>query len=102
MPEDYNFSQVCYPRCNCSSVFILPKSIVNDIEKLIRGFLWCQGEMKLGKEKVAWDELCLPKQHGGLGIKSLTRWNIALVTTHAWSILVNKHSLWIKWIHEYR
>ncbi|XP_071694938.1 uncharacterized protein [Rutidosis leptorrhynchoides] len=50
-----------------ASVFILPDAIINDIE---RGFLWCQGDMRKGKTKVKWDDICLPKEEGGLGIKS--------------------------------
>ncbi|GJX59208.1 putative RNA-directed DNA polymerase, eukaryota, reverse transcriptase zinc-binding domain protein [Tanacetum coccineum] len=39
-----------------------------DIEQLMWGFLWCNGELKQGKAKVAWDIICLPKCEGGLGI----------------------------------
>ncbi|GJX12012.1 hypothetical protein Tco_0714480 [Tanacetum coccineum] len=35
-----------------ASVFILPSRIVHDLEQLMRGFLWCQGEMKKGKAKM--------------------------------------------------
>ncbi|XP_071714838.1 uncharacterized protein [Rutidosis leptorrhynchoides] len=42
------------------------------------GFLWCQGEMKRGKAKVKWSVVCLPKDEGGLGGKSLKKWNVAL------------------------
>lgn len=65
-----------------ASVFILPKSITKEIEKAMSGFLWCQGEMERGKAKVAWKTLCLPKIHGGLGITSLAKWNLALMSTH--------------------
>ncbi|XP_071687721.1 uncharacterized protein [Rutidosis leptorrhynchoides] len=84
-----------------ASVFILPDAIIKEIEKILRGFLWCQGEMKKGKAKVKWDDLCLPKDEGGLGIKRLKYWNIALMATHVWRILNHKESLWVKWIHEY-
>ncbi|GKA64753.1 putative reverse transcriptase domain-containing protein [Tanacetum coccineum] len=44
----------------------------SDITKaLMRGFLWCQGEMKRGKAKVAWDVVCLPMKEGGLGLRVL-------------------------------
>ncbi|XP_071739084.1 uncharacterized protein [Rutidosis leptorrhynchoides] len=33
------------------SVFILPEGIINEIEKLLRGFLWCQGDLKGVKRK---------------------------------------------------
>ncbi|GJY85943.1 hypothetical protein Tco_0499969 [Tanacetum coccineum] len=32
------------------------------------GFLWCNGEYKHGKAKVAWDVISLPKADGGLSI----------------------------------
>lgn len=82
-------------------MFILPESITSVIEKLLRGFLWCQGELIKGKARVSWDAVCLPKEEGGLGIKSLFVWNIALMTNHIWSVFSNKKSLWVNWIHEY-
>lgn len=85
-----------------SSVFILPLSITNNLEKLLRDFLWCQGELKRGMAKVAWDIVCLPRSEGGLGIKSLAKWNITLMSKHIWSIITNKESLWVRWIHSYR
>ncbi|GJT25925.1 hypothetical protein Tco_0895862 [Tanacetum coccineum] len=51
-----------------SSVFILPLRIMSDIEQLTRSFLWCNGEMCRGKAKVAWEDIFLPKDEGGLGI----------------------------------
>ncbi|GKB60907.1 pleiotropic drug resistance protein 1, partial [Tanacetum coccineum] len=35
-----------------ASVLIIPKGIIYDIQSLIRGFLWCNGEYKRGKAKV--------------------------------------------------
>ncbi|GKB07486.1 hypothetical protein Tco_0835770 [Tanacetum coccineum] len=61
---------------------------------VIRGFLWCNGELKRGKAKVAWNDICLPKSEGGLGIHTLEIFNIALMTTHIWNIVSNKESLW--------
>ncbi|GJT71816.1 putative reverse transcriptase domain, reverse transcriptase zinc-binding domain protein [Tanacetum coccineum] len=85
-----------------SSIFILPKAIIKEIEAVSRGFLWCQGDMKRGKSKVKWDVVCLPKSEGGLGIRRLKTWNVALMTTHIWSILSNRQSLWVNWIYSYR
>ncbi|XP_071695374.1 uncharacterized protein [Rutidosis leptorrhynchoides] len=84
------------------SVFILPDMIIKDMKKLLRGFLWCQGPMKRGKAKVKWDDMCLPKVEGGLGIKRLKSWNVALMASHAWQILTFKPSLWVKWTYEYK
>ncbi|GJV62250.1 putative RNA-directed DNA polymerase, eukaryota, reverse transcriptase zinc-binding domain protein [Tanacetum coccineum] len=85
-----------------ASVFILPSRIVHDLEQLMRGFLWCQGEMKKGKAKVAWDSVCMPKHEGGLGIRRIEDFNIALMATHIWSIFTHRESLWVKWVHTYK
>ncbi|GJR97289.1 hypothetical protein Tco_0269463 [Tanacetum coccineum] len=85
-----------------ASVFILPSRIVHDLEQLMHGFLWCQGEMKKGKAKVAWDSVCMPKHEGGLGIRRIEDFNIALMATHIWSIFTHRESLWVKWVHTYK
>nr|XP_043625578.1 uncharacterized protein LOC122597003 [Erigeron canadensis] len=82
-----------------SSVFILPMSVILDIEQIMRRFLWSQGDMYRGKAKVCWDGVCLPKEEGGLGIRKLRPFNVALFSVHIWNILMNKKSLWVKWIH---
>ncbi|GJR90251.1 hypothetical protein Tco_0214262, partial [Tanacetum coccineum] len=82
-----------------ASVFILPTSILLDIEQIMRGFLWCQGSRKKGKSKVAWEVVCLPKDEGGLGIRRLDMFNKALMATHIWKLLTMKESLWVTWIH---
>ncbi|GJV38022.1 hypothetical protein Tco_1410499 [Tanacetum coccineum] len=69
---------------------------------LMRGFLWCQGSMKRGKAKVAWEVVCLPKKEGGLGIRRLDHFNSALMVSHVWKLFTLKESLWVKWIHDYK
>ncbi|GJX08969.1 hypothetical protein Tco_0198828 [Tanacetum coccineum] len=64
-------SVVSYMHVYWASVLIIPQGIIDDIHQLIRGFLWCNGESISGKAKVLWDEICLPKKEGGLGLRSL-------------------------------
>ncbi|GJU75090.1 RNA-directed DNA polymerase, eukaryota, reverse transcriptase zinc-binding domain protein [Tanacetum coccineum] len=52
-------------------VFLLPQTVINDINKILKGFLWNQGELSRGKAKVAWKDICRPKSQGGLGLKDL-------------------------------
>ncbi|GJY65266.1 sodium/hydrogen exchanger 6 [Tanacetum coccineum] len=59
-------------------------------------------EMKKGKAKVAWDSVCMPKHEGGLGIRRIEDFNIALMATHIWSIFTHRESLWVKWVHTYK
>ncbi|GKC04271.1 hypothetical protein Tco_0995881 [Tanacetum coccineum] len=85
-----------------ASVLLIPKGIIYDIQQLIRGFLWCNGEYKRGKAKVEWEDICLPKWEGGLRLRNLDVFNIALLTTHIWNIVSIKESLWVRWIHTYK
>ncbi|GJV68385.1 sodium/hydrogen exchanger 6 [Tanacetum coccineum] len=61
-----------------------------------------KGKIKKGKAKVAWDSVCMPKHEGGLGIRRIYDFNVALMATHIWSILTHKESLWVKWVHTYK
>ncbi|GJW62588.1 reverse transcriptase domain, reverse transcriptase zinc-binding domain protein [Tanacetum coccineum] len=85
-----------------ASVIILPVNLMHELEQVMRGFLWCQGDMKRGKAKVAWDVVCLPMKEGGLGIRRLEMFNVALISSYIWSIITDKESLWVKWIHSYK
>ncbi|GJU98264.1 polypyrimidine tract-binding protein homolog 2 isoform X1 [Tanacetum coccineum] len=70
--------------------------ILLDIEQLMRGFLWCHGEMKKGRAKVAWEVVCLPKNEGGLGVRRLDLFNKAPMVPHIWNLITRKESLWVK------
>ncbi|GKA71110.1 SPX and EXS domain-containing protein [Tanacetum coccineum] len=59
-------------------------------------------EMRKGKAKVAWEAVCLPKKEGRLGIRRLELFNKALISSHIWSLLTRKESLWVKRIHSYK
>ena len=55
-----------------ASIFIIPKTVVKEIDKVLKGFLWNQGELTKGRAKVAWKQACLPKLQGGLGLRDLS------------------------------
>ncbi|XP_021971338.1 uncharacterized protein LOC110866498 [Helianthus annuus] len=85
-----------------ASVFILPMRIVKDLEKRMRRFLWNASSSRSTRSKVPWKDVCKPKEEGGLGIRSISEVNKALITSHIWSIITNRESLWVQWIHAYR
>nr|GEU61658.1 hypothetical protein [Tanacetum cinerariifolium] len=76
-----------------ASMFVLPSGVLLDIEQRMRGFLWCQGKMRKGKSKVAWEVVCLPKKEGGLGVKRLNIFNKALMSSYIWKLLIRKDSI---------
>ncbi|KAK4381921.1 putative mitochondrial protein [Sesamum angolense] len=68
----------------------------------MRKFLW-QGPNRRGNAKVAWDQICKPKEEGGLGIRSMTVSNRALMLKQLWRILQNDGtSIWVEWIQLHR
>nr|GEW11033.1 RNA-directed DNA polymerase, eukaryota, reverse transcriptase zinc-binding domain protein [Tanacetum cinerariifolium] len=74
-------------------VFILAKSIIKDIDKLLKGFHWCQRELSKGKSKVAWKQVWKTKEEGGLGIKDLSLWNEVLMSKNLWNVATMKESI---------
>ncbi|GJR30056.1 RNA-directed DNA polymerase, eukaryota, reverse transcriptase zinc-binding domain protein [Tanacetum coccineum] len=85
-----------------ASVFILPKSVIMDINKLLKGFLWYQENLSKGKAKVAWKQVYKSKDEGCLGIKDLSTCNEVLMAKHLWNVASRKESLWVKWINKVR
>ncbi|KAJ0705772.1 putative RNA-directed DNA polymerase [Helianthus annuus] len=84
------------------SLLILPYNVSEDIERLIRGFLWNQGVGRRGIARVSWEDICYPKCQGGLGVASLKNQNIALMSKHIWNLVSNKDSIWVRWVKAYK
>ncbi|KAJ0852392.1 putative reverse transcriptase zinc-binding domain-containing protein [Helianthus annuus] len=85
-----------------ASVFIIPARVINELEKRIRRFLWNAGSDGRIRAKVAWNEVCLPKNERGLGIRSISDVNKSLMANHIWSIIMKRDSIWVRWIHDYK
>ncbi|KAL0288554.1 UNVERIFIED_CONTAM: hypothetical protein Sradi_7095400 [Sesamum radiatum] len=84
------------------SVFILPKGMIKLIEAKLRNFLW-RGGTATGGYKVAWEQVCKPTSHGGLGIRNIQMMNNALMGKHLWQLLTKKQdSIWVSWIMKYK
>ncbi|XP_022019843.1 uncharacterized protein LOC110919900 [Helianthus annuus] len=81
-----------------ASVFVLPASIIKELETKMKHFLWGQGMGAKGRAKVAWKEVCLPKLEGGLGIRRISDVNKSLMAYHIYSIASGRKSLWTNWI----
>jgi len=85
-----------------ASMFILPKSILKEIENFFRRFLWTGDVDKNHGANIAWDKVCKAKKEGGLVFKDVHQLNSILNLKHIWAIVQPEpHSLWIKWIQTY-
>lgn len=65
------------------SVHVISMSVAKQIERLQRDFLWGNGG-EGSYHLVAWDRICRPKVHGGLGVRRLVVFNVALFGKWWW------------------
>ena len=78
------------------SIFKMPASIREDLERIMRNFLWeGSGEGK-GAHLVNWKTVSRPMNEGGLGIGNLDRKNMALLVKWLWRFPNEPNSLWHK------
>ncbi|GJY59365.1 hypothetical protein Tco_0459257 [Tanacetum coccineum] len=77
----------------------IPKTIVKDIDRVLKKFLWSNNALSKGRSKVAWKIVCKPKCEGGLGLRQLEEWNDVLLTKQIWRIISKKDSMWVKWVN---
>lgn len=52
-----------------ASIFILPQKVIQEMQQLLRAFLWSGSELKSTGAKVSWQDVCVPKEEGGLGFR---------------------------------
>ncbi|XP_013665256.1 uncharacterized protein LOC106369680 [Brassica napus] len=84
-----------------SSAFILPVSCLNEIESLYSAFLWSGSPHQSHKAKVAWAELCFPKDEGGLGLRRLRDSATVFSLQLIWRLFTLEGSLWVSWVQHY-
>ena len=75
---------------NC---FLLPQSLCEEIESMIRNFWWGQRQQETKLYWVSWKTMCKQKAYGGMGFKNLQAFNKAMLAKQLWWILQNPDSL---------
>nr|KYP47723.1 Putative ribonuclease H protein At1g65750 family [Cajanus cajan] len=81
------------------SFFKAPRGIISQLESLFKSFLWGGDADHKKIHWVAWDDVCREKNKGGLGIRDLIAFNLALLGKWKWRMLVETNSLWVKVIN---
>jgi hypothetical protein len=76
------------------SFFKVPPGIISSIESLFKNFLWGGSDEAKKIHWVKWERVCKPKEEGGLGIKDLKLFNIALLGKWWWRLKNEDEALW--------
>ncbi|XP_077228480.1 uncharacterized protein LOC143861437 [Tasmannia lanceolata] len=54
-----------------STAFRLPMGVLNEIDKIMRKFVWAGSSLANSYHPISWANVCSPKDEGGLGIRSI-------------------------------
>ncbi|XP_062100800.1 uncharacterized protein LOC133806725 [Humulus lupulus] len=81
------------------NIFLLPQSIVKEVDKLCLWFFWGNNGTRSNFHLTSWTTVCLPKRFGGLGFGEGSKWNKAMLAKYVWAINNQLETLWVKWIN---
>ena len=77
------------------SFFRVPQTVINKLIKIQRRFLWGGGHDSKKIAWISWEIVCLPKDKGGLGIKDINTFNLALLGKWMWNRMQHQGALWV-------
>jgi hypothetical protein len=77
------------------SFFKAPAGIISKLECIFKKFLW-GGSEERKLNWVKWEKVCRPLEEGGLGIKNLRAFNLALLSKWEWKIRDERAGLWYR------
>ncbi|MCH85046.1 RNA-directed DNA polymerase (Reverse transcriptase) [Trifolium medium] len=76
------------------SFFRASKKIIQAIIKIQRNFLWSNSTNGRRVSWLSWDSVCSPKKLGGLGVKHMELFNMALIVKWRWRCLTDIKAAW--------
>ncbi|KAL1548779.1 hypothetical protein AAHA92_16968 [Salvia divinorum] len=84
----------------CMQAVMLPANVIDEIEKLIRRFVWGGSEQPPKLSLVNWKTVCKPMCSGGLGIHNLKTHNQAFMIKLGFRLILEDKSLWARILRE--
>ncbi|XP_062085965.1 uncharacterized protein LOC133792073 [Humulus lupulus] len=79
-------------------IFMLPTSVIQEIDRIFRNFLWGANGHRSKFHCSSWSQVCLPKSLGGVGFKEGSNWNKVLLAKSIWAVSSKQDVFWVKWI----
>ena len=76
------------------SLFRMPQKVCARLERIQRQFLWGGSDHEKKISLVKWATVCTDKRKGGIGIKSFSNMNKALLSKWSWRFANDRKSLW--------
>ena len=77
----------------------MPQKVSAGLERIQRQFLWGRSDHDKKISLVKWAAVCTDKRKGGIGIKSFSNMNKALLNKWSWRFANDRKSLWRRVIH---
>jgi hypothetical protein len=76
------------------SIFRLPNTMLDEIEKMMNALWWGHGGSRnKGLNWLSWEKLYVHKNDGAMGFKDLTTFNVAMLGKQGWQLQTNSESL---------
>lgn len=76
------------------SLYKMPMGVRNEIERLMKVFLWRGGVNGRGLHLVGWEDVTRRKEAGGIGMTSLGDMNSALLVKRLWRFGMEHNAFW--------
>lgn len=74
----------------CMSVFLMPYSLCDELQKMMNSFWWGQKSHDTkGIHWMTWEKLTVRKDDGGMGFRDLYAFNLSLLAKQGWHFLTN-------------
>ncbi|CAJ2673056.1 unnamed protein product [Trifolium pratense] len=78
------------------SFFKAPSGTISSIESILIKFFWGGSEDLRKVSWINWNTIFLRKEYGGLGVRQLKEFNLALLGKWCWRMLVDREGLWFR------
>lgn len=81
-----------------ASMFLITQKVIEQVMGICRSYLWSGQAYTSKVPPIAWDDVCRPKNEGGLGFKDSKAWNLAMLGKYVWSLATKEDNIWVKWV----